>query len=77
MTRQEEIIKYSQSFIGKDIENEELKDIIRLAILDGAIWADKTITDRAIKFFWSKAKHSMIEENINEFIDEFCKAMEE
>ena len=43
MTRKEEIIKYSNSFEGKGVENEELKEIIRLAIIDGAMWADKTM----------------------------------
>lgn len=31
--------------------------------------------DKAIKFFQSKSKHGMIEENINIFIDEFCKVV--
>ena len=46
MTRREERIKYTQTFKGKDVENEELKDIIRLAILDGAIWADNSLMDK-------------------------------
>ena len=35
----------------------------------------KELLDKAIKFFQSKSKHGMIEENINEFINEFCKEM--
>ena len=41
MTREEEILNYANSFKGKGMENEELKEIIRLAIIDGAMWADK------------------------------------
>ena len=40
MTRQEEILNYANSFQGIGMENEELKEIIRLAIIDGAMWAD-------------------------------------
>lgn len=40
MTRKEEIINYAKSYQGKGIESEELKDIIKLAIIDGALWAD-------------------------------------
>lgn len=40
MTRDEQIKQYAMSFKGKDMENEELKEIIRLAIIDGATWAD-------------------------------------
>ena len=46
MTRKEERINYIRSFKVKDVENEELKDIIRLAILDGALWADKTLMEK-------------------------------
>lgn len=41
MNREEEILEYSKTFKGKGMENEELKEIIRLAIIDGALWADK------------------------------------
>lgn len=40
MTREEQIMEYANSFKGKGMENEELKDIIKLAIIDGAKWAD-------------------------------------
>lgn len=40
MTRKEEIINYAKSYQGKGVESEELKDIIKLAIIDGALWAD-------------------------------------
>ena len=41
MTRKEEIINYANSFKGEGVENEELKETIRLAIIDGALWADE------------------------------------
>ena len=37
----------------------------------------KELIEKTIQFFWTKAKHGMIEENINVFIEEFCKAIEE
>lgn len=40
MTREEQILEYANSFKGKGMEIEELKEIIRLAIIDGAKWAD-------------------------------------
>lgn len=40
MTREEQIVEYANSFKGKGIESNELKEIIRLAIIDGAKWAD-------------------------------------
>jgi hypothetical protein len=40
MTRAEQISEYANSFNGKGMESEELKEIIRLAIIDGAKWAD-------------------------------------
>ena len=40
MTRQEQIIDYANSFKGYGIENEELKETIRMAVIDGALFAD-------------------------------------
>ena len=40
MTREEQIVEYANSFKGKGIESDDLKEIIRLAIIDGAKWAD-------------------------------------
>ena len=40
MTREEQIVEYANSFKGKGIESDELKEVIRLAIIDGAKWAD-------------------------------------
>lgn len=40
MTREEQIMEYANSFKGKGVESDELKEIIRLAIIDGAKWAD-------------------------------------
>lgn len=53
MARKEEIANYAQSFKGKGMEIEELKDIIRLAIIDGALWADKTMIDKVCE--WLKS----------------------
>lgn len=33
-------MEYANSFEGKGVESDELKEIIRLAIIDGAKWAD-------------------------------------
>ena len=40
MTREKQILEYANSFNGKSMESDELKEIIRLAIIDGAKWAD-------------------------------------
>ena len=40
MTRDKEILAYAKSFQGKGMENDELREIIQLAIIDGAKWAD-------------------------------------
>lgn len=55
MTRKEEIINYANSFKGKGIENEEIKEIIHLAIIDGALWADEhpnidAFIEKAVRF---------------------------
>ena len=39
MTREEQIIEYANSFKGKGIESDDLKNIVHLAIIDGARWA--------------------------------------
>ena len=84
MKREEEIEQAGKSYCKDCValkfpscaENLKRTDILA-AYRAGAEWDYKTITDKAIKFFWSKAKHGMIEENINVFIEEFCKTMEE
>lgn len=40
MNRQEQIIDYANSFKGIGVENEELKETIRMAVIDGVLWAD-------------------------------------
>jgi hypothetical protein len=50
MTRKEERVNYALSFKGKDMENEELKESIQLAILDGAVWADKTMIEKTYEW---------------------------
>ena len=73
MTRKEERVQYAMSFEGKEMENEELKENIRLAILSGAIWADKTMIEKASKWI---ATH-LLGLGTAEYLDEFKKAMEE
>ena len=41
MTRREQIIDYANSFKGIGVENEELIETIRMAVIDGALWADE------------------------------------
>jgi len=45
MTRREQIIDYANSFKGIGVENEELKETIRMAVIDGALWADEHLKD--------------------------------
>ena len=74
--RDEEIVQYAMSFKGKDVEDEELKEIIRLAIIDGAKWADEhprkgmVDIDKVCKYLWED-KYS------KEQIEKLRKAMEE
>lgn len=41
MTREEQIVNYAKSFKWKGVESEELKETLRLAIIAGAVWADR------------------------------------
>jgi hypothetical protein len=54
MTRKEERIHYAMSFQGKGMDNEELKEIIRLAVLDGATWADANPSEENIAMYLGK-----------------------
>jgi len=55
MARKEEIINYANSFKGNGTENEELKEVIRLAIIDGAMWADENPDEEMIaKYLYEK-----------------------
>ena len=55
MTRKEEIINYANSFKGKGMESEELKEIIQLAVIDGAMWSDKNPDEKMIaKYLYEK-----------------------
>ena len=71
MTRKEEILQAANNY--KTFFPDGF--ISEFTYIDGAEWADRSMLDKAIKFFQSKSKHGMIEENINEFIDEFCKVV--
>lgn len=75
MTRKEEILNYTKSFKGKGVENEELKDIIRLAILDGALWADRTMIDKVCE--WLKGNLPYSAKPPYQVIEDLRKAMEE
>ena len=81
MTREEEILEYSKTFKGKGMENEELKEIIRLAIIDGATWADKHprkglidierayewLTKHARNYYFNKERYLGTEELVEDF----------
>ncbi len=77
MTRKEEITKAAEDYYNEVKYLSDLSAFPIAAFKAGAEWADKAMIEKAIKFFQSKSKHGMIEENINVFIDEFCKVMEE
>ena len=92
MARKDERLKYALSFKGKGMENEELKENIQLAILDGAVWADKTMIDKACEWITQHIEEERYktpdEESYrhgqpydyfetNMFIDDFRKAMED
>lgn len=70
MARKEERLQYALTFKGKGMENEELKESIRLAILDGATWADATMIDKACE--WLQRNFNMPDD----FEQHFRKAME-
>lgn len=66
MTREEQIFEYANSFKGKGIENDELKEIIRLAIIDGAKWADANPIYKELK-----GLDEAVEELYPDFSDNF------
>ena len=76
MTRNEQIKTYANSFKGKGVENEELKELIRLAIIDGAKWADAhpyltvddiILLDALLIERWNKPSDIKYEEVLKEF----------
>lgn len=75
MARKEDIVNYAKSFKGKGMENEELKDIIRLAIIDGALWADKTMVDKVCE--WLKCNLLYSSKPPYQVIEDLRRAMEE
>ena len=80
MSRREEIINYANSFKGEGVENEELKETIRLAIIDGAIWADKTMLKKTCKWLKENVdnylQYPFAEINIGDLVKDLKKAME-
>ena len=81
MTRKEEINDFIANYLEQyNVDSYEAyaeKEDIAHACQNAIEWAGRTMIDKAVKFFQSKSKHGMIEENINEFIKEFCKVVEE
>ena len=79
MSRKEERVNYAMSFEGKGMDNEELKENIRLAILDGATWADKTILDKMEEYLranlWEVASMDCIARQ--KFVTNLRKALED
>lgn len=80
MTRKEEINDFIANYLEQyNVDSYEAyaeKEDIAHACQNAIDWAGRTMIDKAVKFFQSKSKHGMIEENINEFIKEFCKVVE-
>ena len=77
MKRKEERLKYALSFKGQGMENEELKENIQLAILDGAVWADKTMIDKACEWLKKHINDYLVKgRDIDYMFDDFRKAME-
>lgn len=72
MTREEEIIKASQIYTSYQ----------QKPFLDGAKWADKTLIDKACKWMGNLPLEKMDDyfsysENLDLFLSDFRKAMEE
>lgn len=63
--RTEEIINYAKSFKGKMVDNEELKELVRLGIIDGAMWADSNPDEQMIAKYLSEKKNYPIDLNGN------------
>lgn len=80
-TRKEErndfIHDYLEQYNGDSYEASAEREDIANACINAIEWADRTMLNKAIIFFKETSVHGMIEENINVFIDEFCKAMEQ
>lgn len=76
MSRSEERVQHAMSFEGKDIESDELRETIRLAILEGSIWADKTMLDRACEYLEPVFKNLAGYYEGAALVDGFRKAME-
>jgi len=75
MARKEEIINYANSFKGNGTENEELKEVIRLAIIDGAMWADENPDEEMIaKYLYEKKGYPI---DLNGNLPSFDEAMKD
>lgn len=78
MTRKEERVKYAMSLQCKGMEDEEQKEIFRLAVLDGAVWADKTMIEKAAQWLASNVRcDGYTLQTKSKLISDFRKVMEE
>lgn len=79
MTRDKEIQKAAKE-IAQDIEDWEIAEDIEDAFMEGALWADRTMIDKACEWMERHLPQCIeIENNYvvvkNYFIDDFKKAM--
>lgn len=84
MTRKEEILNYANSLKGKGVKNEKIKEVVRLAIIDGATWADAypkwKPSDEQITWLYRAAdnasKDSRMKQVLNELLSDLKKLRE-
>lgn len=82
MNRQEQIVSYANSFKGIGVENEELKETIRMAVIDGALWADEhpneglVNIDKVCEWLYQRQAVDLEVSDIEKFINDFKNEME-
>ena len=77
MTREEEITKEAKKF-AKEIDDWEIAEDVQDAFEQGALWADRTMIDKACEWLEEQSCCGYIEDiDVNEFVEQFRKAMEE
>ena len=75
MSRKKDIEKAAKE-ITQDIEDWEVAEDIEDAFIEGALWADRTMIERACRYFENIACCGWIEDiEVEEFISKFKKAM--
>ncbi len=72
MTRDKEIQKAAKE-IAQDIEDWEIAEDIEDAFMEGALWADRTMIDKACE--WLKENMPNKFEDVQNYVDYFRKAM--